>query len=166
MIMAIRTPTGDRIVDFEKEGVTFIFPPLLDFVHVARLELPDEVPVGRDPSEFDPKRRIIKVKLYKTHKDKKTIEPIVEFPASFKIEIHYNEDDEKRAAEHEGEMVCAYYDNDEKVKDWIPFTWDDESDPQPYDRKKPYKNKKQHNYKGFGVTTIREWPDPEMGWGP
>lgn len=143
---------GDRVVDFDEEGVTFIFPPELDDIFVLRKDLYKPPTKGG----FEAKRPIINVKLFRIQNGKAL--PITTFKPSFQIEIHYKESDDKDGKE------CAFW--IESTETWVKFTEKDHGFiPEKYDPKK-HKKKIKDKYKGIGVVSISEWPDPVMGWGP
>jgi hypothetical protein len=166
MIMATK-PTGNRIIDFNAEGVTFIFPPELDYVFVHRLPVPDLAgQEENDSGNFKPKRVFANFKLYEKTSET-TNRAITEFESPFKIEIHYKQEDDDNANRQDKQKVCAYL--PKKASEWIPFTAKEHRfEPKPYNPSDAnYEKKKKAGFEGFGVVTIeKEWPDPAMGWGP
>jgi len=155
-------PTGKRIVDSKEEGVTFIFPPELDYVFVHRLEVPDIKNIEGNPGQvFVPQRVFAKFKLYK-RTSITTIEVIESFEASFEIVIHYKHADVINAHGRGKEMACAYY--DEPKQEWVRFGKVHGFNPKKYNLIRCKERKS--GFKGFGVVKINNWPDPAMAWGP
>jgi len=149
--MASKPTVRNRIVDFDTEGVTFIFPPGLDDLFVLR-KPPFKPPPDK---KFVAKRTVINVKLLRVQNGE--AEPATTFDPPIQIEIHYKKEDDIDGKE------CAFWSTG--TKRWEKFTSKVHGfDPVKYDSK-IHKNRKD-DFVGFGVATISDWPDPVIGWGP
>lgn len=146
----------ERIIDFDDEGVTFIFPAALDDIFVERF--PKKTP--KAGSRFQMKRFLINVKLFKKTGDKITYPS--KFNPPFKIEIHYKDIDDTNAG-GSAQKQCGYHDG----TGWVIFDQNTHGfKPKVYNPNNSAIPKPKKAHKGAGVAKISTWPDPVVGWGP
>jgi hypothetical protein len=140
---------GNRIIEFEEEGVKFILPQELDHVFVERLEPKD---VGGDKN-FTPNRYVINFRLF----DKRNPgEEIGEFDPALTLLVFYDPKDlEYATGKDEAKPVLgihygARWHKPGDIEGKVTF------DPVP----------KHERWIGFARVEIKTWDDPLISWGP
>ena len=147
----------NRIVPFPDEGVEFIFPANLSDVGVIKRKLVKHKGVG----SFKPKRHIVRVLLYSIENQ----EELTMFGAGFEIKVKFTTAD-LRAQDPDDDVALrmidlGYY--EEKKGDYI---WVSCRDHHEYTQEPIKDPRLQGQWVGYAIVKIKEWPDPEMGWGP
>lgn len=143
---------GNRIIEFEEEGVVFTFPPDLDYVFVKRLEIEEREGDG----EFNPNRYVLNVLMF----TKEEIdEDILKFRQKLKLLVKFKQTDLDYVTGLDRDLeypVLGIFDGERWHK--LVSTQD-----KVYFEKYP---KPVNDWLGYAKVELDAWEDPLISWGP
>ena len=141
---------SEKIHKFETEGVTITIPSLARKIAVRKAAPGNLKDMPQTDADFVPRRVVIDFDFYDEDAPQASLTSI---DAAFELRVRYTQQDVANAGGDWHSLKLAFY----RGGKWKRFTQEkhhfilhpDEADPNT----------------GYGVVQIRDWSDPNIGWG-